>query len=244
MLVHELAHLSAGDPAWQGVADLVAAALWWHPLVWWSRRRLEAASEASADEASLVVANGPTVLAECLVQLGGRLVQARPFGWLGVEGGNNLSGLGRRVKQLMTLSGGSWNPKSLGPVALAAFAIFGTAWTDPTLIQKGETMKTLQQSWKHLVATLALASAINADAAAATATESTQTPATADKTSAPAVRVQASHRSTPVAAIRLESYACLSSVEARVHLDCGSIWIEPGESALPIGSDCPPRGLL
>ena len=79
MLAHELAHLAAGDPAWQCLADLVAAVLWWHPLVWWSRGRLEAASE-SADEASLLVENGPNVLAECLVKLGGRLAQPRSFG--------------------------------------------------------------------------------------------------------------------------------------------------------------------
>ena len=33
-----------------------------------------------ADEASLLVENGPNVLAECLVKLGGRLAQPRSFG--------------------------------------------------------------------------------------------------------------------------------------------------------------------
>ena len=37
MLTHELAHLAAGDPLWQLLADLAAALLWWHPLAWWAR---------------------------------------------------------------------------------------------------------------------------------------------------------------------------------------------------------------
>jgi hypothetical protein len=36
MLLHELAHLVARDPFWFGVARLVVAALWWHPLSWWA----------------------------------------------------------------------------------------------------------------------------------------------------------------------------------------------------------------
>ena len=37
MLAHEVAHLAAGDPLWQLLADLAAVLLWWHPLVWWAR---------------------------------------------------------------------------------------------------------------------------------------------------------------------------------------------------------------
>jgi beta-lactamase regulating signal transducer with metallopeptidase domain len=59
MLAHELAHLAANDPAWHLLADLVTGAWWWHPLAWWARHRLRGASEAAADEASLVVADGP-----------------------------------------------------------------------------------------------------------------------------------------------------------------------------------------
>ncbi|MBI4325993.1 MAG: M56 family metallopeptidase, partial [Chloroflexi bacterium] len=73
VLSHELAHLAARDPAWYLLADLVTAALWWHPLAWWSRRQLHAASEIAADEASLVLRNGPHILAECLVEFGRRL---------------------------------------------------------------------------------------------------------------------------------------------------------------------------
>ena len=43
---------------------------------------MHAASELVADEASLLVANGPGVLAECLVALGTKLMQPRAAGWL------------------------------------------------------------------------------------------------------------------------------------------------------------------
>src|SRR6266516_412595 len=60
MLAHELAHLSARDPLWHALADGVTALLWWHPLAWWAKRNLRAASEAAADEASMLVENGPS----------------------------------------------------------------------------------------------------------------------------------------------------------------------------------------
>src|SRR6185503_14478821 len=70
MLAHELAHLAAGDPLWQLLADLSVALFWWHPAAWWARHQLRMACEGAADEASLLIENGPHALAECLVTLG------------------------------------------------------------------------------------------------------------------------------------------------------------------------------
>ena len=75
MLAHELAHLAAHDPVWYLLANWASAVLWWHPLVWWARQRLHAASEMAADEVSLLVVDGPVVLAECLAEMGARLTQ-------------------------------------------------------------------------------------------------------------------------------------------------------------------------
>src|SRR5213078_1017372 len=72
MLAHEVAHVAAGDPAWYLLADFLGALLWWHPIVTWARLRLHAASETVADEASLLVLDGPEVLAQSLVTLGAR----------------------------------------------------------------------------------------------------------------------------------------------------------------------------
>src|SRR5688572_2809488 len=75
MLAHELAHVAGRDAVWCLLADFVAGLFWWHPVVWWVRRRLHFATEAAADEASVVVQNGPSVLAETLVVLGGSLLE-------------------------------------------------------------------------------------------------------------------------------------------------------------------------
>ncbi len=171
MLAHELAHLAAHDPAWLLAADLVTALLWWHPLAWWSRHELHTASESAADEASLVVADGPEVLAACLVELGARLVRSRPIGWLGVAGSGFRSSLGRRVERLLKLNGQSWQPpsrlrrtlaNSVGLLVFLAVAILGTAWVRPTLSQKGDSsMKIVHHAWQRSVVAIAVTAAFS-----------------------------------------------------------------------------------
>ncbi len=162
MLAHELAHLAARDPAWLLVADLVTAALWWHPLIWWARRQLHAASESAADEASLVVADGPHVLASCLLELGTQLIRSRQGGWVRMAGANFRSSLGRRVQRLVQLRGQSWRPPSrawsglmliLGPVALVAAALLATAWARPQAFPEGDLpMNVMQHCWQRSLA--------------------------------------------------------------------------------------------
>ena len=163
MLAHEIAHLAARDPLWHLLADLAAALLWWHPLVWWARRRLHVANEAAADLASVLVADGPQVLAECLVELGNRLTQREALGWLGVTGFR--SQLGRRVEHLLSLNRGPWRPldrwrsalaKALGALGVVALTLFGTAWALPQSVTQGDNMKTIRQSWKQSLAAFAL----------------------------------------------------------------------------------------
>jgi hypothetical protein len=174
MLAHELAHLAAGDPIWYRLADLATALLWWHPAVWWARRKLHAASEIAADEASLLVADGPGVLAECLVELGGRLVRSRPPGWLAIEGSGFRSGLGRRVQHLVTLRGDGWSPpgrfapalaRTLCPTVLVLAAAICSAWTFPETSNKGATMK----HWQQALSILTLATTFGVEPIAAAA---------------------------------------------------------------------------
>lgn len=101
MLAHELAHLAGRDPLWLALADIVCALAWWHPLVWWARRRLRAASEASADEASALVPDGPAALAESLITFGRELTSPGPARGLGVSGSGLKSELARRVTALV-----------------------------------------------------------------------------------------------------------------------------------------------
>lgn len=176
MLAHELAHLAARDPFWHALADVVSAMLWWHPLAWLAKRQLRAATEAAADDASLVVENGPNVLAECLVELGGRLTRTHSLGWLGMAGGDFRSGLGRRVKRLVSLSSQSWKPmrrsrvwlvRMAVPLALVALALAATVWAQPPF----GAPSTLRQAFQRSVLGLALAAALPQAPTAPTATD-------------------------------------------------------------------------
>jgi len=49
LLLHELAHYARGD-SWIRLLELaVQVVYWWHPLVWWARREIEAAEEECCD---------------------------------------------------------------------------------------------------------------------------------------------------------------------------------------------------
>src|SRR5205807_638502 len=142
---------------------VATAILWWHPGVWWMRRQLQLASELAADEASLLVVDGPRILAECLVQLGGRLVAPPLLAPLRVSGFR--SNLGCRVQRLVCLEGRRWSPpsrfyallvRSFGPMAFVAAGLLCTAGVAPRALTKGDSMKTIRQNWKRSLATFVL----------------------------------------------------------------------------------------
>ena len=191
ILLHELAHLRASDPVWWLLADLMTAVLWWHPLSWWMRRRLHSASEAAADEASLLLADGPGHLAECLVTLGGRLTRRPPFASIGMAGSGFQSGLGRRVERLVALNGRAWSPPSpkrsalvrlAGAFILTVTSVLCIAWVVPPALNKGENMQTMQHTWKRSLAAFALLATLGNGHQPATAAEplSPQVSLTAD----------------------------------------------------------------
>lgn len=171
MLAHELAHLAAGDAAWQLLADLATAVWWWHPMAWWARRQLQSASEVAADEASLVVRNGPAALAESLVKLGAQLTTAKSSGGLGIEGRGFRSGLGRRVERLLRLDGETWRAprrwktflaRTIGPTLLVLAAVLCSAWAWPQSMLAGETpFNRLRQSWRGMTAAVVPGTPVN-----------------------------------------------------------------------------------
>lgn len=174
MLAHELAHLAARDPLWQMVGDVTAALLWWHPLAWWTRLRLNAVSEDAADRASLAVDGGPGLLAESLLQLASRMVGRSSPGRLAATGSGFRSGLGRRIEKLVHLTPESARPLSraraggvlvAAPITLAAVTILCTGWIAPE--PQGEPMQRLQQIWIRSLATAALFTAVAAEPTAA-----------------------------------------------------------------------------
>jgi len=99
LLAHELAHLAARDPLWLAISDVLSGLLWWHPAVWWARRRLRATSEAAADDASSLIPGGRLALAEALVAFGNQLVTETSPAGFGV--GGLKSDLAARVTRLL-----------------------------------------------------------------------------------------------------------------------------------------------
>lgn len=110
VLLHELAHLQVHDPFWHWAADMLAAMLWWNPVVWWARREFSLASELAADEASHWVEDGGPILAQCLVETGQRY-RGMPTGirW-GISSLGFQSALGRRVVHLLSRDPGQFIP--------------------------------------------------------------------------------------------------------------------------------------
>jgi len=69
VLAHELAHLARRDPAASAVAAVIAALLWFQPLVRWVARRCRADAEFVADEAAVRIVGDAVVLADHLARL-------------------------------------------------------------------------------------------------------------------------------------------------------------------------------
>jgi beta-lactamase regulating signal transducer with metallopeptidase domain len=188
ILAHELTHLAAGDPAWHLLADLVTAVLWWHPMAWWARHQLRTASELAADEGSLAVADGPAVLARCLVELGGVLAGARSAGWVRMAGNGFRSGLGRRVERLVRLEGRPWRPpgraRSWLTLALAAAALVAvagpvTAWARARAFPEGDVP--MRHAWQRSLAAVVLVTALGSDTDPARAGDPPAAPPTNDQ---------------------------------------------------------------
>jgi beta-lactamase regulating signal transducer with metallopeptidase domain len=128
-LAHELAHVARFDSAWRALSNAACALLWWHPFAWLTKRELDHASELVADEASLLVADGPSHLAECLVACAKQVRARQVFvSWLGMDGGGFRSALGKRVTRLLQLriresQSAPWYVRLVAPLFCAAFVL-------------------------------------------------------------------------------------------------------------------------
>jgi len=73
VLLHELAHIRRRDVATQLVGELARGLFWFHPLAWWSLRRLRAEQEAACDDCVLRAGTHPDDYAEDLLAVTTRL---------------------------------------------------------------------------------------------------------------------------------------------------------------------------
>ncbi len=171
VLAHELAHLARRDPAWQSAAMLACAVLWWQPLSWWASRRLRAASEAAADEASILLPDGPSQLAASLVSLAERLGDPQIATLTSMQGNGLRSELARRVERLLKLEAGAIAAPSKARLALAHAALpigfsmlcmLCTAWAPSrrSFTQGDTTVNVLTSAWRSSLAATAMWTAL------------------------------------------------------------------------------------
>jgi|GEM_PF-1880133 len=104
VLVHELAHVRRWDHVLCWLEAGIGAIYWWHPVVWWVRRRLHEEAEASCDTwvTTLFPANRRAYASALVVTKSFVSSRAESRGpWLGVASGS-AKRLARRITMVMT----------------------------------------------------------------------------------------------------------------------------------------------
>jgi CubicO group peptidase (beta-lactamase class C family)/beta-lactamase regulating signal transducer with metallopeptidase domain len=142
LLMHELAHLSRYDD-WRLLAHrLIQAILWWHPVVWFINRRLDAERELACDE-MVVEDTSRRDYARTLV----RVAEMTSNTTMELAPGVLRGDLSRRIESLLQMTAG---PARLGvrarAGAAAASVLALAVWIAPPTVRfGGETAPALAQ---------------------------------------------------------------------------------------------------
>jgi beta-lactamase regulating signal transducer with metallopeptidase domain len=84
-LLHELAHIRRRDPLWNLVCLVLQLAYWFHPLVWFARRRLSTLRELGCDElVTQVLGREAPAYCNTLLELAGARLAIPAAGTLGL----------------------------------------------------------------------------------------------------------------------------------------------------------------
>jgi len=125
-LMHELEHIKRGDWLLQILARVVAAAYWFHPLVWTAWRRLCLEAERSCDDA-VVISEERTDYAEQLVTLAQRMSATPVQPLLGMANRSDLSTRVTAVLDDRLHRGRAGFALAAGTVAAAALVVIAVA---------------------------------------------------------------------------------------------------------------------
>lgn len=135
VIIHECTHLQRRDD-WTNLAQkIVAALLFFHPVVWWIERKLTLEREMACDDAVLVGGGDPRSYAECLVRLAEKSFMRRGLA-LAQAAVGRLRHTSLRVAQI--LNGQPrvrrcWKPAMAASVAVAGICA-GVAFRTPVLV--------------------------------------------------------------------------------------------------------------
>ncbi|MBW8367863.1 MAG: hypothetical protein K0M70_08400 [Arenimonas sp.] len=112
LLAHELSHLQRRDPAWRIAQRLALLPLFFHPLAWHARHRLEALAEDACDARAAQLLGSGRPLAECLATCLSHAGARAGNPALAVAMASDSGHVLRRVKNLLEES-----PMSLRPLS-------------------------------------------------------------------------------------------------------------------------------
>lgn len=135
ILCHELAHIRRGDTWLCWVELAVSALFWWHPLLWWVRRRIEEEADLCCDAwVTWLMPQGRRAYAEALLRTNQYVSEAnwpRPAVGLGVLSAG-AKRIARRLNMVMTQQvrpRHSMTGLSLAGVVMLAGWIATPAWS-------------------------------------------------------------------------------------------------------------------
>ncbi len=124
IIAHEIAHLIKKDELWQLCSTVAAALLWWHPAVWWLSQQLRSASETVADEASMIVKEGPYALAESLIKVASSIKKTSlAADWTYLNANSFRSNLGKRIERLLGLKSYVWKRPAVKRVFFVTISV-------------------------------------------------------------------------------------------------------------------------
>jgi TonB family protein len=129
---HEAAHVASRDWAWQTIARIVTAALWFHPLAWVADRCLRQEAECAADDAVLASGADPAGYADELVRVARSLSSMTPTR-IAAVGMVERSSFEQRVRHVLNPNAGrspaGWRLRSLVALVVAGFVVSAAAFS-------------------------------------------------------------------------------------------------------------------
>lgn len=153
MLAHELAHLDRRDPYWRIAQHAALLPLFFHPLAWHARRRLESLAEDACDAAAAAVVGSGRPLAECLAVCLSHARRGRRMPIFAAAMAHDASPVVRRVQRLLEESpmpnrpSPAWLRRAASTVALLALlAVPGVAVTTVAAGNAGRSVEVRTES--------------------------------------------------------------------------------------------------
>lgn|GEM_PF-5879184 len=156
ILIHELAHVTRRDCAWQLVAQVAGALVWFQPLIWMLGRGIERAAEEACDDLVIALGGNRATYVRTLADLAEK--SQRRFGLAPISVGvvGIRSAMGRRVARLLNgakpaTTNLGWRVRSgIALCALVLIAGFATLRPENRVLADTTAPKTTATAAKHI----------------------------------------------------------------------------------------------